>query len=230
MSNTFIISAPSGSGKSTLVNRLLNTVPGLLFSVSYTTREPRGQERDGEHYFFVGRAEFQRMIERGELLEWAEVYGKYFYGTPRRFVDEARKRGQDLVLDIDIQGAAQIKQKLPEAAAIFILPPSRDALEARLRRRGEDSAEVIQSRLRQAVLEIEDYPKYDYVIINDEVDRAAEKLCAVVRTVRWKKEHEGRPTDPQVQRWFELAAGCLTRDAEPHVAPIRQTFLEARTE
>ncbi len=230
MSNIFIISAPSGSGKSTLVNRLLSTVPDLLFSISYTTREPRGQERDGEHYFFVGRAEFQRMIERGELLEWAEVYGKYFYGTPRRFVDEARKRGQDLVLDIDIQGAAQIKQKLPEAAAIFILPPSRDALEARLRRRGEDSAQVIQSRLRRAVLEIEDYPKYDYVIINDEVDRAAEKLCAVVRTVRWEKEQEGRPADPQVQRWFELAAGCLTRVAEPHVAPIRQTFLEARTE
>lgn len=226
----FIVSAPSGSGKSTLLRRLEATVPELVLSISYTTRAPRGQEQNGKHYFFVSREEFQRMIERGELLEWAELFGKDMYGTPRRFLEEARRRGGDLVLDIDVQGAAQIKQQLPESAAIFILPPSRQALEARLRRRGEDSHEVIERRLRRAIREIENYPKYDYVIINDELDRAAEKLCAIVLATRWKRRHDGQPTDPQVRRWFELAESCLTRGAEPMVAPIRQTFSEAKTE
>src|SRR3972149_11997686 len=139
----YIISAPSGSGKTTLVERLLREVEGVHFSVSYTTRAPRGQEQNGGEYFFVNREEFEVMIQRRELLEWAEVFGHY-YGTARRFMEEARQAGQDLLLDIDVQGAAQVKQKIPEAVSIFILPPSRQELEWRLRRRGQDSEEVIR--------------------------------------------------------------------------------------
>lgn len=229
MTNVFIVSAPSGSGKSTLVNRLLKEVPGLVFSVSYTTRHPRGTEQNAKDYFFVSRSEFQRMVERDDFLEWAVLFGKDLYGTARHFLEEARQHGDDLVLDIDVQGAAQVKQKLPEAASIFILPPSREALEMRLRRRGQDSDEVIERRLRRAILEIDNYSKYDYVIINDEVDVAAEKLCAIVWAARWKGSHTGHPSDAQVRRWFELEEGCRTRSAAAQVAEIRQTFSEART-
>ncbi len=229
-SSIFIVSAPSGSGKSTLLRRLMTEVPELARSISYTTRAPRGQEQNGKHYFFVSREEFESMIERGELLEWAELYGKDLYGTPRRFLEEARQRNHDLVLDIDVQGAAKIKQQFPKAESIFILPPSRQALEARLRHRSEDSQEAIERRLRRALREIENYPKYDYVIINDEVDRAAEKLRAIVLATRWKRRNDGRPAEPEVRRWFELAEGCRTAGAEPLVAPIRQTFAEAKTE
>ena len=125
------------------MERLRGEVSGLHFSVSYTTRQKRGQERHGREYFFVGREEFKAMIRRGELLEQAEVFGNY-YGTARRFLEEAQRDGEDLLLDIDVQGAAQVKQKLPHAVSVFILPPSREVLEERLRRRGEDSEEVIQ--------------------------------------------------------------------------------------
>ncbi len=226
--NVFIVSAPSGSGKSTLVDRLLKTVPNLVFSISYTTRSPRGKETHGEHYFFVSHEEFQGMVDRDEFLEHAVLFEKDMYGTARRFLDEARERSCDLVLDIDVQGAEQMKQRIPYATSIFILPPSRGVLEQRLRGRGEDSDEVIERRLRRAVREIENYSKYDYVIINDDKERAGEKLCAIVLRARWKKQHDGVPADPQVQRWFQLAQGCLTRDAAPDVEPIRQTFLEAR--
>ena len=226
----FIVSAPSGSGKSTLLDRLFTAVPELVFSVSYTTREPRGLEQNGKHYHFVAREQFQQMIERGEFMEWAEVFGKDFYGTPRRFLDVAQQLDHDLVLDIDVQGAGQIKQRLPEAQAIFILPPSRQTLETRLRRRGEDSQQAIEHRLRRAVAEIEKFPNYDYLIINDAVDRSIEQLCAIVLAARWKKRPDGRPGDAQVQRWFELAEGCRTRNVAPAVGPIQQTFREAITE
>ena len=227
--NIFIVSAPSGSGKSTLLDRLLATVPELVFSVSYTTREPRGLEQDGKHYYFVEREQFQHMIERGEFLEWAEVFGKDLYGTPRRFLDVAQQLDHDLVLDIDVQGASQIKRRLPEAQAIFILPPSRQALEARLRQRGEDSQTVIERRLRRAVAEIDRHPDYDYLIINDELEQAAERLCAIVLAARWKTLHDGSPAETQVRRWFELAEGCRARSVEPAVRPIQQTFKEAMT-
>ena len=132
----FIISAPSGSGKSTLTNELRHIVPNLEFSISYTTRPPRGSEQSGREYFFVTREEFERMLHDDEFLEHAEVFGNY-YGTAKRFLREATARGHDLLLDIDVQGAAQVKQKLPEAVSIFILPPSREELERRLRRRAE---------------------------------------------------------------------------------------------
>jgi len=146
MTIVYIISAPSGSGKSTLVNEVRRLVPGLDFSVSYTTRSPRGSEQDGREYFFVSRAEFTTKIRKGEFLEHAEFDGN-MYGTSRRFLREATQRGHDLVLDIDVQGAKQIRQQLTDAVSIFILPPNRQTLEWRLRNRSQDQEDVIQRRL-----------------------------------------------------------------------------------
>src|SRR5882724_1501622 len=170
--SVFIISAPSGSGKSTLVNRLLHEVRNLRFSVSYTTRKPRGQEKDGESYHFVSREEFEARIGRDEFLEHAEVFGNY-YGTHQSERQIARQTGRDLVLDIDVQGARQLKSKIADAVSIFILPPSREILEQRLRARGEDSEETIQRRLRDAAEEIRKYHLYDYVLVNREVDESS---------------------------------------------------------
>src|SRR5271170_6135390 len=150
----FIISAPSGSGKSTLVSQLRTLVEGLDFSISYTTRPPRGSEEDGREYHFTTRAEFERMIAAGDFLEWAEVFGKDYYGTAVSALDHAKKAEKDLLLDIDVQGAVQVMQKLPEAVSIFIMPPSPEILEMRLRNRSEaehmTSEEVIARRLQQA--------------------------------------------------------------------------------
>src|SRR5438309_11642338 len=146
MTNVYIISAPSGSGKSTLVNSVRKIISGLDFSISYTTRKPRGDEQNGREYFFVQRAEFDQMLRNDEFLEHAEVFGNY-YGTARRFLREAQQKGHDLLLDIDVQGAAQIQQKLPDATSIFILPPDRKTLEERLRKRSEDIEKVIELRL-----------------------------------------------------------------------------------
>src|SRR5579862_4371583 len=165
MTTVFIISAPSGSGKSTLVSRLMAYVPGLMFSISYTTRQRRGLEVPGQDYHFVSRPDFEDMIARGEFLEWAEVFGNY-YGTHREILDHARAQGKDLVLDIDVQGARQLKCQIPEAVTVFILAPSREILEQRLRARGEDREEVIERRLRAAADEIRNYQAYDYVLIN----------------------------------------------------------------
>ena len=158
MSTVFIISAPSGSGKSTLVNELRKIVTGLEFSISYTTRPPRGSEQNGREYFFVPRAEFDEMVGKGELLEHAEVFGNC-YGTAKRFLREAEQKGNDLLLDIDVQGAQQVKKKIPDAVSIFVLPPNRDKLEWRLRHRGLDSKDVIERRLVTASREIENYDK-----------------------------------------------------------------------
>ena len=186
MTSVFIISAPSGSGKSTLVNRLLSKVPELLFSVSYTTRPPRGQEREGENYCYVSRADFEAMIARGEFLEWAKVFDQY-YGTHQGILDKAREHGKDLVLDIDVQGARQLKSKLPDAVTVFILPPSKQVLEERLRARGEDRAEVIERRLRDAAKEIENYRAYDYVLINRQLEDSDRQLCGIVRAERVRR-------------------------------------------
>src|SRR5262249_43551358 len=161
MSTVFIISAPSGSGKSTLVSRLLTNVSGLMFSVSYTTRKPRGAEVNGQNYHFITRSEFEAMLERDEFLEWAEVFGNY-YRTHCCVLGDARRLHNDLVLDMDVQGARQLKRKIPEAVTVFILPPSRQILEQRLRARGEDGDEVIERRLREAAEEIRNYQAYDY--------------------------------------------------------------------
>jgi len=186
----FIISAPSGSGKTTLTNRLLSLVPGLQFSISYTTREPRGSEQSGREYFFVSREEFEKMIAHDEFLEYANVFGNY-YGTARRFLEEATRAGKDLVLDIDVQGAQQVKDKMPEAVSIFILPPSREVLERRLRNRSQaenvTSQEVIRRRLEEAAREIENYPKYDYILVNDQLEESIDQLKAIVLAERAKR-------------------------------------------
>jgi guanylate kinase len=187
MTTIFIISAPSGSGKSTLVTRLLKAIPGLMFSVSYTTREPRGQEVDGESYRFVAREDFERMIERGEFLEWAQVFGNY-YGTHQGILEAARAASRDLVLDIDVQGARQLKDRIPEAVTIFILAPSRKVLEDRLRARGEDREEVIERRLRDAAVEIQKYKDYDYVLINRELAESDAVLSAIVHAERIRRD------------------------------------------
>jgi guanylate kinase len=186
MINVFIISAPSGSGKSTLVSRLLELDPRLMFSISYTTRKPRGNEVEGKGYRFVTREEFEAMLGRDEFLEWAEVFGNY-YGTHRCILEEAREQGKDLVLDIDVQGARQLTEKIPGAVTVFVLAPSRQVLEQRLRSRGEDREEVITRRLRAAAEEIRNYEAYDYVLINRELEEAEATLCAIIRAERARR-------------------------------------------
>jgi guanylate kinase len=186
MTTVFIISAPSGSGKSTLVSRLMANVRGLMFSVSYTTRKPRGAEKEGENYRYVSREEFECMIRRDEFLECAEVFGNY-YGTHRGILEEAKAKGKDLVLDIDVQGARQLKDRIFEAVTVFILPPSKQILEERLRARGEDPEEVIQRRLREAAEEIRNYNQYDYVLINRDLAESDATLCSIVRAERVRR-------------------------------------------
>ncbi len=220
----FIISAPSGSGKTTLVERLLREVPGLLFSVSYTTRPPRGQEQNGKAYFFVTRQEFEDMIERHELLEWADVFGNY-YGTSRRFLEEARRRGLDLLLDIDVQGATQVKEKIPEAVSIFILPPSREILESRLRNRSQDSEEVIRKRLRNAGREIYGYDRYNYILINDQLDISAERLKAIVQTERRRQGSIAAGASQEADDSARLLAeSCRKERVQTQVDPILASF------
>jgi len=186
MSTVYIISAPSGSGKSTLVSRLLAEVENLTFSVSYTTRKPRGHEIDGEAYHFIAREEFERRAARGEFLEYADVFGNY-YGTHCTALDNAERLGKDLVLDIDVQGAAQLKKRIPGAVTVFVLAPSREILEQRLRARSQDSDEVIRRRLADAAREIRNYSLYDYVLVNNDLNIAAEALQAVVKAERVKR-------------------------------------------
>jgi guanylate kinase len=175
----FIVSGPSGSGKSTLVETILE-LPGTLLSVSCTTRPPRKAESDGKWYNFISQAEFERMIQAGEFLEYAQVFGKHWYGTPSSWLERARTQGLDLVLEIDVQGAAQIKRKLPAAIAIFIVPPSRQELEKRIRARGQDSDEEILRRLDRARQELEHYREYDYSVINEDKERAEREVQAIV--------------------------------------------------
>jgi guanylate kinase len=191
VTNVYIISAPSGSGKSTLVDRVRSIVPGLDFSISYTTRRPRGKELNGKEYFFVSRAEFEEMIRRDEFLEYAEVFGNY-YGTARCFLLQAAEKKHDLLLDIDVQGAEQIKNKLPEAVSIFILPPNRSILESRLRHRSLDAEEVIQTRLVTASGELKNYDKYDYILINDRLEESVEALTAILLAERAKRSGAAR--------------------------------------
>lgn len=191
----FIISAPSGSGKSTLVSRLLAKDSSLRFSVSYTTRKRRGNEKAGESYVYITAEEFRRRIDRGEFLEHAEVFGNY-YGTHREVLEQAEAEGKDLILDIDVKGARQLKERIPEAVTIFILPPSRDILEQRLRSRSEDSDAVIQRRLQEAAEELRNYKQYDYVLVNHQVEESTATLAAIVRAERIRRirmEEQIRP-------------------------------------
>jgi guanylate kinase len=179
----FIVSGPSGSGKSTLVQKMLE-VPGTMFSVSSTTRPPRNTESAGKWYDFVSEEEFNRRIRADEFLEHARVFGKHQYGTPRRWLEEAQCRGLDLVLEIDVQGAEQVKQKLPDSVAIFILPPAEEELERRLRARGQDSDEAIQRRLDRARQEIQRYTEYDFLVVNDDMERAGREIQAITVAAR----------------------------------------------
>ena len=192
----FIISAPSGSGKSTLVKRLVESDDKLTFSTSVTTRDPR--PGDGESYEFVGREEFLELRDNGELLEWAEVFG-HFYGTSRKVLGRATEQGRDLILDIDVQGAAQLKEKLPEAVSIFILPPSRQELESRLRKRSSDSDEVISRRLSNAGQEVSNYERYDYVLVNDQLDESFEKLRGILLSERCRKDRVNKEIQPIIE-------------------------------
>jgi guanylate kinase len=195
MISVFIISAPSGSGKSTLVHRLLATVPGLTFSISYTTRPPRPSEENGVDYVFISRDEFEGRLARGEFLEHAEVFGNY-YGTNWDSLERASRQGCDLLLDIDVQGARQLKVAIPEAISVFVLPPSREVLEQRLRNRSQDSEDVIQRRLQGAAAEVRNYSQYDYVLINREIEESTTRLATIVKAERLSKarmEEEVRP-------------------------------------
>jgi guanylate kinase len=174
-----VVSAPSGAGKSSLVERALNQIARLRYSVSYTTRQPRGQERHGEDYFFVSEATFLEMRERGEFLESACVHG-YFYGTHSGTIERMLAEGNDVIMDIDVQGAAQVRERLPDAITVFILPPSKRVLEARLRRRNLNDAKDLERRLRNATEEVQLFECFDYVIINDDRDRAFGALKAII--------------------------------------------------
>ncbi len=195
MTIVFIISAPSGSGKSTLVRQLLDTVPGLQFSTSFTTRPIRAQEQEGRDYHFITRQDFETRILKGEFLEHAEVFGNY-YGTHRSEFQQASLAGKDLVLDIDVQGARQLNIALPEAVSVFVLPPSREVLEQRLRARSADSEKVIERRLRGAAEEVRNYTQYDYVLINNHLEDSVARLQAIVKAERIRRgrmEEEVRP-------------------------------------
>jgi guanylate kinase len=218
----YIVSAPSGSGKSTLVKVLLEMTPHLDFSISYTTRSPRGSEQNGKHYYFVSREEFEHMIRADEFLEYASVYGLNYYGTARRFLREAEQKGHDLLLDIDVQGAAQIKQKLPDAISIFVLPPDRKTLEWRLRKRGEDPDETIDRRLDAARREIENYDKYDYILINDKLEESSDSLRAIVESERLRQS--GRPFSPEEKAIVDLADQDRLASARHRVLPILASF------
>jgi guanylate kinase len=177
--SVIVISAPSGAGKSTLIGRLLESLPGLKFSVSHTTRPPRPGERDGREYFFVSEACFKRMIAAGEFVEWARVYGNY-YGTSGRQLRGAQRTGNDILLDIDVQGHNQVRLKLSGAVSIFLLPPSFEELKRRLRRRHSDAADVIAKRLAQASREVHRWKEYDYVVVNRDLASAAASLKAII--------------------------------------------------
>jgi guanylate kinase len=174
-----IVSGPSGSGKSTLVQKILE-LPQTLASISCTTRPPRRTENRGKWYNFVTEEEFRQMVERGEFLEYAQVFGKHWYGTPRKWVDQARAQQADLVLEIDVQGALQAKKNLPEAVAIFVLPPSAGDLEKRIRDRGQDPEEEIHRRLSRAHNEMLSYRSYDFAVVNDDLERASREVQDIV--------------------------------------------------
>ncbi len=205
-----VISAPSGTGKTTLTHMLLKEFPDMEFSVSYTTRKPRPGEVNGKDYFFVDRETFERMIEEGDFLEWAQVYGN-LYGTSKSQVLKALNEGKDILLDIDTQGALQVKKNFPEAVLIFILPPSFKELERRLRSRGTDDEETIEKRLKIARVEVERAPLYDYIVVNDVLEKAYEKLRSIViaekcRTERLKGQFEKIVKDPEMVELLKKGA------------------------
>jgi guanylate kinase len=181
----FVVSSPSGGGKGTLIQRVLNKIPNLSYSVSFTTRAPRAGEVDGREYFFVPREKFEQMVAANEFLEWANVHGK-LYGTSSRQVFEEIAAGRDIILEVDVQGAASVRSLVPDSVSVFILPPSFEILKQRLIARGTDSPDELEVRLRNAPVELKAYSTFQYVIINDELDRAADQLSAIIYAERAK--------------------------------------------
>jgi guanylate kinase len=223
----FIISAPSGSGKSTLVNQLRSLVSGLEFSVSWTTRGPRGSEQDSREYHFTTREHFEAMIQNKEFLEYADVFGNY-YGTARSTLAEAFAQGRDLLLDIDVQGASQVRAKMPEAVSIFLMPPSPEILATRLRNRsraeGAVREEVIERRLAKAKQEIENYREYGYILVNDILDRAVEEMTAIVAAERIRRNGDASVNPADRERVLWIAEGCRQANSEARVRPVLQAF------
>jgi guanylate kinase len=178
-----VVSAPSGAGKTTVVARVLRELGGIRFSVSHTTRPPRRDEKDGVDYHFVDHAAFSQLRDAGRLLEWAEVHGN-LYGTAHAELERAREEKVDVLLDLDVQGAAQVRRRIPDAVTVFVLPPSYPALERRLRGRGQDDEATIQRRLAAAGREIDAFAQYDYVIVNDELASSVDELKCIIRAAR----------------------------------------------
>jgi guanylate kinase len=198
--SVFVISAPSGAGKSTLIKRLMAATPGLCFSVSYTTRAPRIAEKHGRDYFFVSPRIFEGMVRRDEFVEWADVHG-HFYGTAHQQLKAAQDAGKDILLDIDVQGHKQVRQQLPEAVSIFILPPSFRELSKRLRNRRSDSPEEIERRLQTAREEIAHWPEYEYLVVNDHLEDATEALTAIVRAARFRHPSQAGRVEKIIEKF-----------------------------
>ena len=223
----FIISAPSGSGKSTLVAQIRSLVAGLEFSISYTTRLPRGSEASGREYSFISVPEFEAKIAADDFLEYADVFGNY-YGTARASLTDATARGNDLLLDIDVQGAEQVRERLPDAVGIFVLPPTPTILEARLRNRsraeGALDDEVLGRRLRKAQSEIGNYFRYRYVLINDVLDLAVDELSAIVSVERFRRGGQVLASDAEAARMMALANGCGQAGIRQRLEPVLAAF------
>lgn len=221
----FLISAPSGSGKSTLVNQLRSLVTNLEFSVSWTTRAPRGSEQEAREYHFISREEFQAMIDADEFLEYADVFGNY-YGTARASLTGAFSKGKDLLLDIDVQGAAQVRKEMPNAVSIFLLAPAPDILAQRLRERSRKEGSLLEEeiarRLAKAKSEIENYSQYRYILVNDILDDAVEALTAIVITERARRL--GASPDPETVRMMQLADKCRQTNATDRVYKVLSSF------
>jgi guanylate kinase len=191
----FVVSSPSGGGKGTLIQRVLKEVPNLSYSISYTTRAPRNGEVEGREYFFVTPEDFEHRIAAGEFLEWAHVHGK-LYGTSRHQVSHEIFEGRDIILEVDVQGAASVRELVSDSVSIFILPPSVETLRQRLMARGTDSPEELDLRLKHAPEELRHYKSFDYVIINDEVEKAATQLRCIVQAERARRSRQ----EPQIKR------------------------------
>lgn len=207
------------------MNQLRSLVDGLEFSVSYTTRPPRGSEEEAREYHFSTRDDFQQMIDAGEFLEYADVFGNY-YGTARRTLEDAFAKGRDLLLDIDVQGAAQVRAKVPDAVSIFVVTPSPEILAMRLRQRsraeGKIQDEIIERRLAKAKQEIENYREYGYILVNDILDQAVDEMAAIVATERIRRQ--GGPVTPDSERLIRLAEGCAQGKSEARIRPVLEKF------
>lgn len=192
-----VLSGPSGVGKGTVCSALRDISPDLVYSVSATTRAPRKGEQEGVNYFYKTREQFQQMIDQNELLEWAEYVGNY-YGTPRSFVKETLSSGKDIILEIEVQGALQVKERFPEGVFIFLLPPSLSELENRITTRGTESEETIRSRMSTAIDELKLIEHYDYAVVNDQIEQACSRIQAIITAEHCRRER----VLPQIQKWI----------------------------